>query len=103
MQTKDPESLTRYSNLGMGATILGNRISHVFNLKGPSCTVDTGCSSSFYALHLACNALQNGECDSAIVAGVNLIQSPELHATVSQGGFLSPTSFCHTFDTSADG
>ncbi|PYH66658.1 type I polyketide synthase [Aspergillus vadensis CBS 113365] len=103
MQTKDPENLTRYSNLGMGATILGNRISHAFNLKGPSCTVDTACSSSFYALHLACNALQNGECDSAIVAGVNLIQSPELHAAVSQGGFLSPTSFCHTFDTSADG
>ncbi|PYH28434.1 type I polyketide synthase [Aspergillus neoniger CBS 115656] len=103
MQTKDPENLTRYSNLGMGATILANRISHAFNLKGPSCTVDTACSSSFYALHLSCNALQNGECDSAIVAGVNLIQSPELHAAVSQGGFLSPTSFCHTFDTSADG
>ncbi|PYI10693.1 ketoacyl-synt-domain-containing protein [Aspergillus sclerotiicarbonarius CBS 121057] len=103
LQTKDPERLTRYSHQGMGVTVLGNRVSHVFNLKGPSCTLDTACSGSFYALHLACTALQNGECDAAVVAGVNLIQSPEVHVGVSQCGVLSPTSMCHTFDASADG
>ncbi|PWY80872.1 ketoacyl-synt-domain-containing protein [Aspergillus sclerotioniger CBS 115572] len=103
LQTKDPNSLTLHSHQGMGVTILGNRISHVFNLKGPSCTLDTACSSSLYALHLACTALQNGDCDAAVVAGVNLIQSPDLHIAVSQGGVLSPTSQCHTFDASADG
>ncbi|KAL4912325.1 hypothetical protein BDW62DRAFT_24860 [Aspergillus aurantiobrunneus] len=103
LQTKDPESLSRYSHLGLGATLLGNRISHVFNLKGPSCVIDTACSSSLYALHAACVALQNGECESAIVAGVNLIQSPELHVAISQAGLLSPSSTCQTFDSAADG
>jgi acyl transferase domain-containing protein len=103
LQTKDPESLTRYSTLGLGATLLSNRISHIFNLKGPSCVIDTACSSSLYALHTACMALQNGECDSAVVAGVNLIQSPELYIAISQAGLLSPSSTCQTFDSSADG
>lgn len=103
LQTKDPESMTRYTQPGMGSTILANRISHVFNLKGPSCVVDTACSSSLYALHLACSALQSGECDSAVVAGVNLIQSPDVLVAMSQAGVLSPTSVCHTFDAAADG
>ncbi|PLB47412.1 putative polyketide synthase [Aspergillus steynii IBT 23096] len=103
LQSKDPESLTRYSQAGMGTTLLANRISHVFNLKGPSCVVDTACSSSFYALHMACAALQQGECDAAVVAGVNLIMSPEMHVSISQAGVISPSSTCHTFDASADG
>ncbi|KAB8208925.1 hypothetical protein BDV34DRAFT_189747 [Aspergillus parasiticus] len=103
MQTKDVENMTRFTHLGMGATLLGNRISHVFNMKGPSCVVDTACSSSFYALHMACSALENGECDAAVVAGVNLIQTPEVHVGTSLGGVLSPASKCQTFDSSADG
>ncbi|KAI2464934.1 putative polyketide synthase [Annulohypoxylon bovei var. microspora] len=103
MQTKDVESLNRYSQIGMGTTILANRISHVFNLKGPSCVLDTACSSSLYALHSACSALLADECDSAVVAGVNLIQAPELHVAISQAGVISPSSTCHTFDASADG
>ncbi|GAB1190958.1 hypothetical protein APSETT444_000126 [Aspergillus pseudonomiae] len=103
MQTKDVENMTRFTHLGMGPTLLGNRISHVFNMKGPSCVVDTACSSSFYALHMACSALENGECDAAVVAGVNLIQTPEVHVGTSLGGVLSPASKCQTFDSSADG
>lgn len=103
MQTKDVESLSRYSQIGMGTTILANRISHVFNLKGPSCVLDTACSSSLYALQAACSALLADECDSAVVAGVNLVQTPELHVAISQAGVISPSSTCHTFDTSADG
>ncbi|KAL4939892.1 thiolase-like protein [Aspergillus oleicola] len=103
MQTKDPQTLNRYSQTGLGTSILANRISHVFNLKGPSCVVDTACLSSMYALHMACTALQRGECDAAVVAGVNLIQSPELHVSISQGGVLSQSSMCRTFDAAADG
>ncbi|KAI2615012.1 putative polyketide synthase [Hypoxylon sp. NC1633] len=103
MQTKDVDSLTRYSQIGMGTTMLANRVSHVFNLKGPSCVLDTACSSSLYALHAACSALLADECDSAVVAGVNLVQAPELHVAISQAGVISPTSTCHTFDSSADG
>ncbi|CAG9990413.1 unnamed protein product [Clonostachys byssicola] len=102
-QAKDIESLTRYTQTGLGTTLLANRISHIFNLKGPSSVIDTACSSSLYALHAASSALLAGEIDGAVVAGVNIIQSPEMHVCISQAGVLSPTSTCHTFDASADG
>jgi acyl transferase domain-containing protein len=103
MQSKDAENFSRYSATGMGNTILANRISHVFNLKGPSFVVDTACSSSLYCLHLACAAIKAGECDSAVVAGANLILTPESHLGAVKAGILSGSSTCHTFDSSADG
>lgn len=68
-----------------------------------SFTLDTACSSTIYGLHQAVTAIRNGDCDAAIVAGANLITSPEQHFGTAKGGFLSPTSTCHTFDVSADG
>jgi len=65
--------------------------------------LDTACSSSLYCLHVACTALERGECDSAVVAGANLIQSPEQHLGTMKAGVLSGTSTCHTFSTEADG
>ncbi|KAK4222721.1 acyl transferase/acyl hydrolase/lysophospholipase [Podospora fimiseda] len=103
MQLRDSDYLNRYSGTGLGTTILANRISHVFNLLGPSLVLDTACSSSLYCLHVACSALENYECDAAIVAGGNLIQSAEQHIATMKAGVLSPTSTCHTFDSSADG
>lgn len=103
MQSKDPELFHRYSATGMGVAILANRISNVFNLKGPSFVLDTACSSSIYAVHAACSALRMGECEGAVVAGANLILIPEPHLIMTKAGFLSPTSKCHTFDISADG
>ncbi|RWA08741.1 hypothetical protein EKO27_g6377 [Xylaria grammica] len=102
-QTRDPDYLHRYTATGSGATVMSNRISHVFNLQGPSFTIDTACSSSVYALHQALNAIEMGDCDSAIVASANLIMSPELHIGAAKSGVLSPTGTCHTFDVSADG
>ncbi|OLN93284.1 Polyketide synthase-nonribosomal peptide synthetase 3 [Colletotrichum chlorophyti] len=103
MQTRDPDYLHRYSATGSGTAIMANRISHVFDLHGPSFTLDTACSSSIYALHNAVRALRNGDCEAAIVAGANLITSVEQHLGTMKGGVLSPTSTCHTFDASADG
>ncbi|THC98862.1 hypothetical protein EYZ11_001640 [Aspergillus tanneri] len=103
MQTRDPEYLHRYSATGMGTTILSNRVSHVFNLVGPSLVLDTACSSSLYCLHTAVMALRNHECDAAVAAGVNLIQSPEQHIGTMKAGVLSKTSTCHTFSDQADG
>jgi len=103
LQSKDAELFHRYSATGMGLSIMANRISNAFDLKGPSFVLDTACSSSLYALHTACSALRDGDCAAAIVAGANLVQTPELHLMMVKAGFLSPTSTCHTFDTDADG
>lgn len=103
MQAQDPDLYHRYSATGFGPTILANRISHVFNLRGPSFVLDTACSSSLYALHMACQALNAHDCDAAIVAGANLIQSPEVFVAMAKAGVLSGTSTSHTFDTAADG
>ncbi|KAI0456760.1 polyketide synthase-like protein [Xylaria acuta] len=103
MQARDPEYGSRYTATGTGTAIMANRISHVFNLHGPSFTIDTACSSSIYCLHNAIRAIQSHDCDGAIVAAANLITSPEQHLGTMKGGVLSPTSTCHTFDISADG
>ncbi|CAN8104631.1 unnamed protein product [Discula destructiva] len=88
---------------GVDPGIISNRISHVFNLNGPSIVCNTACSSSIYALHNACNALRNYEAEGAIVGGVNLIITVDQHMNTAKLGVLSPTSVCHTFDESADG
>ncbi|KAJ8119174.1 hypothetical protein ONZ43_g3832 [Nemania bipapillata] len=103
MQTRDPDYLHRYHPTGTVTAIMANRISHIFNLHGPSFTLDTACSSSLVCLHTAVAALQNGECDGAIVAGANLINGIEQHMATVKGGVISPTSTCHTFDVAADG
>ncbi|KAL4778871.1 hypothetical protein BJX76DRAFT_362324 [Aspergillus varians] len=103
MQTRDPDYMHRYMATGSGTAIMSNRISYIFNLQGPSMTLDTACSSSIYALHQAVAALRTGDCNGAVVAGANLITAPEQHLGTMKGGVLSPTSTCHTFDTSADG
>ncbi|ORY71075.1 polyketide synthase [Pseudomassariella vexata] len=103
MMFRDPDYVHRYVASGSGATIMSNRISHIFNLHGPSSTIDTACSSSIYALHQAVNAMKTNDCDSVIVASSNLIMSPEAHVAAAKSGVLSPTGTCHTFDVSADG
>ena len=89
MQYKDPEHFSRYSATGTGPTVLSNRITYCFDLRGPSLVVDKACSSSLYALHTACLALDAHECDAAIVASAYLIQSPEQQLISSEVVSLS--------------
>ena len=103
MQYKDPEYFSRYSATGTGLTVLANRITHCFDLCGPSVVLDTACSSSLYALHFACLALDAHDCDAAVVASANLIQSPEQQLLAVKAGILSSDSTCHTFDEAANG
>ncbi|KAI1467861.1 uncharacterized protein F4812DRAFT_471220 [Daldinia caldariorum] len=103
IQARDWDYAKSYSASGASPSILANRISHIFDLHGPSVTVDTACSSSMYALHLAVSAIRNGDCDSAIVAASNWIADPTLHLALDKLGVLSPNSRCRTFDASADG
>lgn len=103
MSFKEPDFRHSYAATGVDPGIISNRISHVFNLKGPSITVNTACSSSVYAMHNACNALRNRECCGAIVGGTNLVLTVDQHMNTAKLGVLSPTSTCRTFDVSADG
>ncbi|KAL9031280.1 MAG: hypothetical protein Q9196_000687 [Gyalolechia fulgens] len=103
MQARDWDYPRSYATTGASTSILSNRISYMFNLRGPSLSIDTACSSSMYAIHLAINSIRNGDCDSAIVAGANWIADPSLQIALNKLGALSPTSTCHTFDASADG
>jgi acyl transferase domain-containing protein len=102
-QSHDRDFDLPYSATGSGISILSNRINHIFNLKGPSLTVDTACASSMYALHLAANSIRAGDCDAAIVGGTNLIQNPDMQQMIVGLGAGSGTSMCHTFDAAADG
>ncbi|KAI9730793.1 MAG: hypothetical protein M1818_008073 [Claussenomyces sp. TS43310] len=103
MSFKEQSFRHSLSATGVDPGIISNRISHVFNLNGPSIVCNTACSSSVYALHNACNALRNREADGAIVGGVNLIITVDQHMNTAKLGVLSPTSTCHTFDKDADG
>lgn len=100
MHYRDAEYPEPYAVTGGGITVLSNRVNYLFDLKGPSMTLDTACSSSMYALHLACSAIHSGECTAAIVGGSNLILTPECQIFSSFLGAVSPTSQCHTFDAS---
>ena len=92
-----------YRLTGNAASIAANRISHHFDFRGPSLAIDTACSSSMVAVHLACRSLWDGECDLAIAGGVNLILLPEVFASFAKAGFLSPDGQCRTFDAQANG
>ena len=103
MQYRDTEYPEPYGISGGGIALLSNRVNYVFNLRGPSLTLDTACSSSMYALHLACASIDSGECSAAVVGGSNLILTPECQVFSSSLGAVSKTSRCHTFDAAADG
>ncbi|MFL0275196.1 SDR family NAD(P)-dependent oxidoreductase [Mycobacterium sp. SMC-19] len=99
----DLPNVDAWSNAGGALSIIANRLSYFLDLRGPSVTVDTACSSSLVALHLASRSLRTGECETAIVGGVNLLMSPAVFRGFDQSGALSPTGACHAFDADADG
>jgi acyl transferase domain-containing protein/acyl carrier protein len=88
---------------GVMMTVLSNRLSHAFNLRGPSLTLDTACSSSLVALHYACQSLRLRECDMVLAGGVNVMTRPEIPIIMSKGHFLSEHGECHAFDETASG
>ena len=73
---RDLESLPKYTATGVSRSVMSNRLSYCFDWRGPSMTIDTACSSSMVAVHLAIQSLRNGESQLAIAAGANLLLSP---------------------------
>jgi acyl transferase domain-containing protein len=99
----DPEIALKYRSTGTTNSLLSNRVSWFYDLKGPSMTLDTACSSSMVAIHLACRGLQSRESQVAIVSGVTQISFPTDIIGMSNHGFLGQKGKCHTFDHRADG
>jgi 3-oxoacyl-(acyl-carrier-protein) synthase/NADPH:quinone reductase-like Zn-dependent oxidoreductase/malonyl CoA-acyl carrier protein transacylase len=92
-----------YENLGSAISMSANKISHFFNLTGPSIAIDTACSSAMYALSIACDDLVSGKIDRAIVAGVSLNLRPVVSSVFQKYNMLSPDGTCFSFDERANG
>ncbi|EFM08505.1 Beta-ketoacyl synthase [Paenibacillus curdlanolyticus YK9] len=99
IDTVEPESASM-AMPGNVKPIIASRLSYLLDLKGPSFLVDTTCSSSLVAVHLACQGIRSGECDLAIAGGIQLHLLPVRDFEV---GIESSTSRTRTFDDAADG
>jgi acyl transferase domain-containing protein/acyl carrier protein len=101
--TQNFKEVDAYALTGTAMSIAANRLSYLLDLKGPSLTVDTACSSALVAVHLACQSLRNGECDTAIVGAANIILQPEGTISFSKARMMAPDGRCKTFDAGAAG
>ncbi|KAK4214346.1 hypothetical protein QBC37DRAFT_421440 [Rhypophila decipiens] len=103
IQTKDTELLNGPALAINTPTFFASRISHFFNLKGQSFSLDTACSSGLVALHNGCQSIWSRESDMSIVGASNLILAPDLFVSGSSQGLLGPDGRCYAWDTRAQG
>lgn len=103
LQNENVDELDTFSGTGAAHNMLAGRLSYVLNTHGPAIVIDTACSSSLVALHLAVQSLRAGESTSALVAGVNLILTPNFTIAASRMRMLAPDGRCKAFDHRADG
>ncbi|WP_158542960.1 SDR family NAD(P)-dependent oxidoreductase [Phytoactinopolyspora halophila] len=83
--------------------VLAARLAYFLNLGGPAMAINTACSSGLVAAHEACWSLRNGECDTALAAGVNLMTTSDSFVAADEAGMLSPDGRCYAFDQRANG
>lgn len=88
---------------GNNYAVAAGRIAYLLGLHGPTMSIDTACSASLVATHLAVNSLRAQECNLALVGGVNLILWPETTVNFCQAGMLALDDHCKTFDANANG
>ena len=103
MQFEDLTTLDAYSATGTAHDMIGGRLAYWLDLHGPAVAVNTACSSSLLAVHLACQSLRAGDCSLAIAGGINLLLTPGSTVAAAQLELLSPDGRCKTFDARADG
>jgi acyl transferase domain-containing protein/acyl carrier protein/uncharacterized coiled-coil protein SlyX len=89
--------------VGNDKDYLATRVSYKMNLRGPSVTVQTACSTSLVAVHLACRALLSGECDMALAGGVSIKVPQKAGYQYQEGGIYSPDGYCRAFDIQGQG
>ena len=95
--------LGAYHATGSAISAAAGRVSFMFGFTGPSISVDTACSASMIATHLAANGVRADNCQTAVSAGVGLLLTPTLHTLIGSAGMLSPEARCKALDASADG
>ncbi|MEZ4727505.1 MAG: type I polyketide synthase [Caldilineaceae bacterium] len=98
-----PDDVHTYAATGNSFCFASGRLSYVLGLQGPNMVIDTACSASLVAVHLAAQSLRNGECDLALAGGVHLILAPDGAIAASQMQALAADGHCKTFDATADG
>ncbi|WP_034482770.1 type I polyketide synthase [Actinomadura oligospora] len=103
LRRSDLDGSARHAMTGVHRSIIANRVSHKFDLRGPSLHIDTAQSSSLVAVHTAAESLRRGECSVALAGGVNLILAEDSMEMAERFGGLSPDGLCHTFDARANG
>jgi acyl transferase domain-containing protein len=103
LRVRDWSKLSGYDTLGNPFAFAANRVSHMFDLRGPSAAIDAACVSSLVALKQACDGLRFGTQRLAVVAGVNLLLSPDASIMLAKSGVLSATGQCRPLDERADG
>ncbi|WP_035140792.1 type I polyketide synthase [Fischerella sp. PCC 9605] len=99
----DQNQIDAFSAIGNSLSVAAGRLSYILGLKGPSMAVDTSCSSSLVAVHLACQSLRLGECNLALAGGVGLNLVPDTSIALSKSRMLNPNGRCQTFDAAANG
>jgi 1-acyl-sn-glycerol-3-phosphate acyltransferase len=102
-QPRNRSLIDAHTNSGGAGSIAANRISYVYDLRGPSFIVDTACSSSLVAVHLACQSLRSGECELALAGGVQAVLAPELTIGFCKASMISPDGRCKAFAAEANG
>ena len=99
----DLSSMGAHSMTGNTMSVAANRLSYVFDLRGPSLAIDTACSSSLVALHEACNALSSGQATAALVGGINVLLHPYPFVGFTKASMLSAQGRCRPFSEGGDG
>ncbi|MEM7041255.1 MAG: SDR family NAD(P)-dependent oxidoreductase [Pseudomonadota bacterium] len=103
MDTTNRTQINANTAAGMMMTMLSNRISHAFDLRGPSLSIDTACSSSLTAFNYGCQDIWRGACDMALVGGVNVMTRHQYPIGMCKGQFLARDGECKSFDERGDG
>ncbi|KAF5549511.1 acyl transferase acyl hydrolase lysophospholipase [Fusarium mexicanum] len=100
---RDEDRLPRFNVVGTWSPMSSNRISHFFDFRGASMTLETGCSTTLVALHQAVHTLRNREADMSVVTGANVMLNPDTFKAIGSLGMLSPDGRSYTFDSRANG